>query len=44
MKTVPQLVAALESSGWPLRVAVHPFPHGAREIYLDEAIAYWDER
>jgi predicted esterase len=36
------LAAALEPAGWPVRVAVHPFGHGANERYLDEAFAFWD--
>lgn len=35
------LGAFLERSGWPVRVAEHPGGHGAREIYLDEALAFW---
>lgn len=34
---------ALEQAGWPVRIAAHPLPHGAREIYLDEAFAFWRE-
>jgi hypothetical protein len=37
------LLTALEAAKWPTRVEVHPFSHGAREIYLDEAFAFWDE-
>lgn len=35
------LAALLGSAGWPVRVAVHPGGHGAREVYLDEAFAFW---
>jgi predicted esterase len=35
------LVAALEAAHWPVREAEHPFGHGANEVYLDEAIAFW---
>jgi hypothetical protein len=35
------LAAWLSTHGWPVRVAEHPGGHGAREIYLDEAIAFW---
>jgi hypothetical protein len=28
------------SAGWPMRVAEHPFSHGAKEVYLDEAFAF----
>jgi predicted esterase len=31
----------LRVAGWPVLVAVHPVPHGAREIYLDEALAHF---
>jgi predicted esterase len=37
------LAAALEGARWPVRVAEHPFGHGAREVYLDEAFAFWSE-
>jgi predicted esterase len=36
------LGAWLSSVGWPARTAEHPGGHGAREIYLDEAFAFWD--
>jgi len=36
------LAAQLRAAGWPLRVAEHTGGHGAREIYLDEAFAFWD--
>jgi hypothetical protein len=42
MRTVPELVAALENARWPRQVSVHSFGHGARGIYLDEAFAFWD--
>lgn len=31
----------LEASGWPTLVRGHPTGHGAREVYLDEAFAFW---
>jgi predicted esterase len=31
----------LRAAGWPVRVAEHPLGHGAKEIYLDEAFAFW---
>lgn len=34
----------VKSYGWPVRVAEHPYGHGAREIYIDEALAFWRER
>lgn len=36
------LGAFLASAGWPVRVAEHAGGHGAREVYLDEAFAFWD--
>ncbi|WP_437956252.1 hypothetical protein WME76_33085 [Sorangium sp. So ce119] len=38
------LADVLRGAGWPVRVAEHPVGHGAREIYLDEAFAFWRER
>jgi hypothetical protein len=32
------------AAGWPVKVAIHPLPHGAREVYLDEALAFFRER
>jgi predicted esterase len=37
------LAGMLEAAGWPVLVAAHPVPHGAREIYLEEAFAFWRE-
>jgi predicted esterase len=31
----------LRRAGWPVRVREHPVGHGAREIYLDEAFAFF---
>jgi predicted esterase len=39
---VRSLVATLESAHWPVRVAEHPFGHGANEVYLDDAFEFWD--
>jgi predicted esterase len=36
------LGAFLVRAGWPVRVAEHPGGHGAREVYLDEAFAFWE--
>ncbi|AKU98842.1 hypothetical protein AKJ09_05506 [Labilithrix luteola] len=36
------LATMLRRASWPVRVAEHPFGHGAREVYLDEAFAFWD--
>lgn len=35
------LAAYLAAQKWPVKSAEHPFGHGAREIYLDEAFAFW---
>jgi len=35
------LAKATEAAGWKTKVAEHPFPHGAREVYIDEAFAFW---
>jgi predicted esterase len=40
---IKPLVTALEAAKWPLKVSVHPFGHGARDVYIDEAFAFWDE-
>ncbi|AUX44579.1 hypothetical protein SOCE26_060450 [Sorangium cellulosum] len=37
------LADVLRGAGWPVRVAEHPVGHGAKEIYLDEAFAFWRE-
>jgi predicted esterase len=34
----------LRQAGWPVMIAVHPLPHGAREVYLDEALGFFRER
>jgi predicted esterase len=36
------LAGVFERAHWPVRVAEHPFGHGAREVYLDEAFTFWD--
>jgi predicted esterase len=36
------LARAAEAVGWKTKLAEHPFGHGAREVYLDEAFAFWD--
>jgi predicted esterase len=36
------LGAVFEAAHWPVRIAEHPFGHGAREVYLDEAFVFWD--
>jgi hypothetical protein len=37
------LAGLLRGAGWPVRVAEHPLGHGAKEVYLDEALAFWRE-
>jgi predicted esterase len=37
------LVSTLQAARWPVRSAEHPLGHGANEVYLDEAFAFWDE-
>jgi predicted esterase len=37
------LASLLGRAGWPVRTAEHPLDHGAHEIYLDEAFAFWRE-
>lgn len=34
----------VRQAGWPVRIAAHPVPHGAREVYLDEAFAFFREQ
>ncbi|WP_437965947.1 hypothetical protein WMF04_40975 [Sorangium sp. So ce260] len=38
------LADVLRGAGWPVRVAEHPVGHGAKEVYLDEAFAFWREQ
>ena len=40
-KNAVNLHAVLEEAGWPVSIAVHPFPHGSRPQYLDDAFAFW---
>jgi len=35
------LASKLREEGWPVELAAHPLPHGAAEVYVDEAIAFW---
>jgi predicted esterase len=35
------LAALLRHAGWPVRIEAHPVPHGAHEVYLDEAFAFF---
>lgn len=35
------LAAVFEAAGWPVKRSEHPVGHGAREVYLDEAFAFW---
>lgn len=40
-KGAKALADVFEAAGWPVKIAEHPFGHGAREVYLDEAFAFW---
>ena len=42
-RAIPTLVGVLNRVGWPIRVAEHAVDHGAREVYLEEAFAFWRE-
>ena len=42
-RAIPTLVGVLSRANWPIRVAEHPVDHGAREVYLEEAFAFWRE-
>lgn len=35
------LAERLRAAGFPVKVAAHPLPHGAAEVYLDEAFAHF---
>lgn len=35
------LAAALDRAGWPVKTAEHDVGHGTKEVYLDEAFAFW---
>jgi predicted esterase len=35
------LATVLRAAKWPVHVRKHPLPHGAREVYLDEAFSFW---
>lgn len=41
-RALAKAAEALRDQGWKTKVAEHPFPHGAREVYVDEAFAFWD--
>ena len=36
------LAKAVEAVGWKTKIAEHPYPHGAKEVYVDEGLAFWD--
>ena len=40
-RSAQQLASRLRAEGWPVDLAAHPLPHGAAEVYLDEAIAFF---
>jgi len=35
------LATLLQRASWPVRLATHAVPHGAHEVYLDEAFSFW---
>ena len=35
------LAAQLRRAGWPVLLSAHPLPHGAADIYLDEAFTFF---
>jgi len=37
-KSLSELLAR---AGWPVKIVAHPVGHGAKEVYLDEAFAFW---
>jgi predicted esterase len=37
------LADVLRAAGWPVRIAAHPVGHGAKEIYIDEALNFFRE-
>jgi predicted esterase len=37
------LADLLRGAGWPVRIAAHPVGHGAKEIYIDEALKFFRE-
>jgi predicted esterase len=43
-RAIPTLVDVLSRARWPILVAEHPVDHGAREVYLAEAFAFWREQ
>ncbi len=40
-KGAQALASVTTAAHWPTKLAQHPFGHGAREVYLDEAFAFW---
>ena len=37
------LAGVASGAHWPVKISEHPFGHGAREVYLDEAFVFWDD-
>jgi predicted esterase len=35
------LADVLRGAGWPVRIAAHPVGHGAKEVYIDEALKFF---
>lgn len=42
-KGARELETVLKNARWPVKVAEHPFGHGARQVYLEEAFDFWDK-
>ncbi len=40
-KGAKALASVTTAAHWPTKLAQHPFGHGAREVYLDEAFVFW---
>ena len=40
-KSCGLLTSQLGRAGWPVKVSEHRTGHGAREVYIDEAFAFW---
>lgn len=40
-KGAKALASVMSAAKWPTKLAEHPFGHGAREVYLDEAFLFW---
>ena len=43
-KGARELGAVAAAAHWPVKLAEHPFGHGARQVYLDQAFDFWDSQ